>query len=141
MNMRAKKLLVVGGTLLTLAGVAVVGQVGGNSEAEASGTWVNDQLAANNKTIANAGYEKKEEIIKSSDEDIKNTINGKLDGKVKTAEEELQEMLDQYYQMKLDGLEDSEEYKYLEQQIAITKKSIYDRYVKEVDAIFAGKGQ
>lgn len=139
--MNVKRILVIGGTLLTLVGVATVGQVGGNGEAEASGTWVNDQLATNNKSIAGAGYEKKEELIQSSDEDIKNTINGKLDGKVKTAEEELQEMLEQYYQMKLDGLESSAEFKYLEQQIAITKKSIYDRYVKEVDAIFAGNGQ
>ena len=133
-----KRKLIAGITIVTLVGIATIGQVG-ESKAEADGTWVNDQLAENNAAISGAGYEKKEEIKQNANGDIKDTINGKLEPKVKTAEEELQEMLDEYYRLKLEGLESSDEYKYLEEQISITKKSIYDRYVKEVDAIFAGQ--
>lgn len=138
MEIGLKRKLIAGITIVTLVGIATLGQVGGN-KAEADGTWVNDQLAENNAAIAGAGYEKKEEIKQNANGDIKDTINGKLEPKVKTAEEELQEMLDEYYRLKLEGMTESPEYKYLEEQIEKTKLSILDRYKKEIDTIFAGQ--
>jgi len=133
-----KRKLVIAGTILTLVGVATLGNAGGNS-AKADETWVNDQLAANNKVIANAGFAKKEELKKNANGDIKATINGKLSPELEKAQSELEKMLEEYYKMKLDGLTDSDEYRFLEQKIYETQNSILDRYKKEIDTIFAGQ--
>jgi hypothetical protein len=52
---------------------------------------------------------------------------------------DLEKLLDQYYQMKLDGLEGTQAYKDLEAQIAAIKQSVYDRYTKEIVQVFASQ--
>lgn len=138
MKIGLKRKLVIAGTILTLVCVATLGNAVGNS-AKADETWVNDQLAANNKVIANAGFTKKEELKKNANGDIKASINGKLSPELEKAQSELEKMLEEYYKMKLDGLTDSDEYRFLEQKIYETQNSILDRYKKEIDTIFAGQ--
>lgn len=134
-----KRVLGMTGLVLALGGVAVVGNIGGNSSASADESWLSEQVAENNRAIAGAGYNKKEEIKSNAEEDIKETINGKLSPELEQAQLDLEKMLDEYYQLKLDGLTESDQYKYLEQKIQETQASILDRYKQEIDSIFAGQ--
>ncbi|MFS0657483.1 hypothetical protein AB1L07_02495 [Niallia alba] len=138
--MNLKRNLIGAGLVLVLGGVAVVGNIGELSEtASADESWLPGQLAENNAKIAKAGFEKKEEIKSNANGDIKETINGKLSPELEKAQSDLEKMLEEYYQMKLDGLDSSPEFTYLEEAIKTTQASILDRYKKEIDTIFAGQ--
>lgn len=134
-----KRVLGMTGLVLALGGVSVVGNIGGNSSASADESWLSQQVAENNATIAKAAFNKKEELKGNATSDIKNTINGKLSPELEKAQSDLEKMLEEYYQMKLDGLESSPEFAYLENAIKTAQESLADRYKKEIDTIFAGQ--
>lgn len=61
-----------------------------------------------------------------------------LSPEIQAQQDELQRLLEEYYQMKVDGLESTAEYKELENQIEIIKQDVLTRYKSEIDSAFDG---
>jgi hypothetical protein len=61
-----------------------------------------------------------------------------LDPKIAEEQAALEKLLEDYYQMKLNNLENTPEYEALENQIEGLKLTIFNRYTKEIDLMFEG---
>lgn len=127
MKLKATGFVLAMVTILGLCVVFVPETTYGDSD------WTNEVLTEASKSIGNAGYNKKEEL-KNLDvtESVKETLNPKIEEEKK----ELEQMLEEYYQMKINGLTDTQEYKSLEQEIEALKQTIFNRYKSEIDLLF-----
>jgi hypothetical protein len=134
-----KKGLKIGGVVL--AGVLVFG--GGffanQIKTKATTDWKTDAVNAANSDLGAAGYDKKNQLINSASTDINAKVQQDIGAEVDAQKADLEKLLEQYYQMKIDGLENTQAYKDLEAQIASIKQSVYDRYTKEIDQVFANQ--
>lgn len=106
----------------------------GSSQSGASSSWINELTSKANTELGQAGYAKKEEIL---DKDLTAEMAAVLDPKIAEEEAELEAMLQEYYELKLQGLSEGTEFKALEAKIETLKISIFNRYKTEVDAMFA----
>lgn len=125
-----KKVLVTAVVGIVLVGGGVFF---GSTQSGASSSWINELTSKANADLGKAGFTKKEEIL---DKDLTAEMAAVLDPKIAEEEAELEAMLDQYYQMKLDGLAEGEDFKQLEAKIETLKTSIFNRYKVEIDAMF-----
>ncbi|WP_226087488.1 hypothetical protein [Mesobacillus sp. S13] len=98
--------------------------------------WFSNAVNTANSTIGKAGFDKKTELIANSDADINVKIVQEIGVKIDAEEVELQALLDEYYQMRLDGLTESQRYQDLEAQIDAITNNVYERYKQEIDAVF-----
>lgn len=125
-----KKLLIIGGIVAGL-GIAF----GAGSFVTQAGTdWQTNAINQANSEMGAAAYDKKNELIAGADTDITRTAIAELS--IEERQAELQRLLDEYYQLKLQGLTESETFKALEAQIQTIQNSILDRYKKEIDTVF-----
>lgn len=124
-----KKLLIIGG----LAVVVLVGGLFAGAKIGADTDWTNEVLGSASKIISSAGFNKKEEILSR---DLSEEVKSALDPKIAEEEAKLESMLEEYFQMKVNGMTDTVEYKELEKSIESIKAIIFDRYKKEIDLIF-----
>lgn len=100
---------------------------------EAGSSWDNEVLTEANSDIGKAGYNKKEELVKKPlDDSIKESFNPLIEEE----KADLERMLEEYYNLRLQGLTDTEEYRVLEEKIKQLKQGIFDRYKAEIDSIF-----
>jgi hypothetical protein len=129
-----KKIMVIGGSMLVLGGVFFAGNFVG-----AGTDWKTNAINQANSDMGAAAYQKKTELIEGADTDIQETVIEELS--IEDRQAELQRLLDEYYQMKLDGLTGSESFKQLEVQIQAIQQSILDRYKKEIDTVFTQSAQ
>lgn len=123
-----RKSIKVTGIALVLGVVFTLGTYTG-----ASTDWKIEVTSDADRRIAAAGYHKKEELVNS---DVATEIKLKLDPKIKQYEDEVAKLLEDYFQLKLQGILDSPEGVAIEEQMASTKQAIYDRYKQEIDAMF-----
>lgn len=124
-----KKVLLI----VALLGVFLVGGLFAGAKFGASTSWNNEVLSLANTAIGGTGYQKKEELI---DKDITGEMKKMLDPKIAEEQAALEKMMEDYYQMKLDGLADTPEFAELESRIAGIKVDIFNRYKSDIDAIF-----
>ena len=123
-----KVLLIVGLLLVFLVGGMFLGsKIGANS------SWTNEVLSEANKQISAAGYAKKEELKK---QDITGNMKQMLDPKIAEEQAELERLLEEYYKLKLAGLENTEEFRKVELEIEKIKTIIFNRYKTEIDLLF-----
>jgi peptidoglycan hydrolase CwlO-like protein len=134
-----KKALKVSGLVLTGALVFGSGFFGKEIVTKATTDWKTDAVNTANSDLGAAGYQKKNALIDSASTDINSKVQQDIGTEVDQQKADLEKLLDQYYQMKLDGLENTQAYKDLEAQIAAIKQSVYDRYTKEIDQVFAAQ--
>jgi molecular chaperone GrpE (heat shock protein) len=106
----------------------------------ANSSWFTTAINDANSKISQAGWDKKEEIIIKSPEDINKKVQELTGAEIDTKSAELQKMLEDYYQLRLSGLENSPEYLELEKQIEEIKNFSYERFKAEIDAIFDNTG-
>lgn len=100
---------------------------------QAGSDWTNEALTEANVSIGKAGYNKKTELLERDiDEEVKKTLNPIIDQEIA----DLEKMLEDFYHLKLEGLTDTVEYQNLQEQIKTLKQSIFDRYSREIEAIF-----
>ena len=128
------KLKVVGLVLsmVTILGLCVV-FIPNESEVGASSDWTNEVLTEANASIGSAGFNKKESLKEQSiTENVKETLSPMIEEEKK----ELEQMLQDYYDMQLQGLTDTEEYRILEGKIEELKISVFNRYKSEIDQLF-----
>ncbi|MEX0596603.1 MAG: hypothetical protein WD512_08885 [Candidatus Paceibacterota bacterium] len=124
-----KKASIILTVLILVSGAFYVG-----SNTKATFSWDTEVINNANSEIGKAGYDKKNEIIENAD--IASEMAAILDPKLEAEKAELQDLLDQYYQMKLDNLSESAEFKEIEARIEIIKQNIYNRYTAEIDLLF-----
>lgn len=126
------KLLVIGlfALVLVLGGLLVGSKYG------ASTSWTNEVASQANIDLGKAGYAKKEEILAR---DITADMADVLDPKIAEEQAILESLLDEYYQMKIDGLVGTADYAALEVEIERIRNSILARYQVEIDAMFEGQ--
>ncbi|MCP1159311.1 hypothetical protein [Bacillus infantis] len=121
-------------TVSLIAGVFVAGgAVGANTD------WQSTLKLDATKQIGGAAAKKRDELLSGTDEDINDIMKDSLQVEVDQQKAELERLLEEYYQMKLNGLADSPEYKALEQEIAKIKEGVLTRYKADIDAAFEGK--
>jgi peptidoglycan hydrolase CwlO-like protein len=133
-----KPVKIILGTTLGL-GVFSAGLFSNQIYSKATTDWKTDAINTANSDLGSAGYQKKNELINSASTDINTKVQQDIGNEVDAQKADLEKLLDQYYQMKLDGLENTQAYKDLESQIAAIKQSVYDRYTKEIDQVFASQ--
>jgi hypothetical protein len=138
MKMNKKVVMVIGGVVLG-TGIFSAGVFSSGTHTKATTDWKTDATNAANSDLGAAGYNKKNQLINSAGTDINAKVQQDIGAEVDQQKADLEKLLDQYYQMKLDGLEGTQAYKDLEAQIAAIKQSVYDRYTKEIDQVFASQ--
>lgn len=113
--------------VLLFGGLFIGSKIGANS------SWTSEIATFANQQINAAGFAKKEELKNS---DITAEMKMMLDPKIAEEQAELERLLEEYYKMKLAGMESSPEFKKLEADIEIIRKNSYNRYIKEIDTLF-----
>lgn len=124
-----KKVLLTGLLVFVLlfGGMFVGSKIGANS------SWTSEIATFANQQINAAGYAKKEELKNS---DITEQMKTMLDPKIAEEQAELERLLEEYYRMKLAGLEGSPEYVQLEKDIEKIRLNSFNRYKAEIDLLF-----
>jgi hypothetical protein len=134
-----KKVVKVSG--IVLAGALIFG--GGFFSKQistlATTDWQTTEYMDANTALGKIGFDKKNEIVENAPTDINAKIDTEINKTVDQQKAELETLLDQYYQMKLNGLVDSPEYKTLESRISALKSDIFNRYAAEIDQVFASQ--
>lgn len=131
-----KKSIKVTGVILGLGTIFGLGTLTG-----ASTDWATNAQNAAYSELLDTASTKTTALTKNTDEDITNKINTEIESTVDEQQAELQKLLDQYYQMKLDGLTNTPDFKALEDQIAAIKQSVFEAYRKQIDEAFANQQQ
>lgn len=129
--MKKKVALLVAALVLAF----LIGGILTGSKTGASTGWTNELTSEVNKQLGAVGFEKKEEILQS---DITAEMKEAIDPKITEEEAELKRMLDEYFELKLQGLENSPEFAALELKIEQIRDSIFTRYKIEIDTMFDG---
>ena len=114
--------------------VAVLGAMFGlGTYAGANTDWKTEVISEASNRIGAAGYNKRDEIVGYN---ISEQMKTALDPKIKQYEDELAQMLEDYYQLKLAGVVEGEEITALEADMELIKQEIFDRYSADIDAMF-----
>lgn len=114
--------------VLLFGGLFVGSKIGANS------SWTSEIATLANQKINAAGFAKKEELKNS---DITEQMKMMLDPKIAEEQAELERLLEEYYQMKLAGMESSPEFKKLEADIEKIRLNSFNRYKAELDLLFS----
>lgn len=113
--------------VILIGGMFVGSKIGANS------SWTSEIATIANQQINAAGFAKKEELKNS---DITEQMKTMLDPKIAEEQAELERLLEEYYRMKLAGLEGSPEYIQLEKDIEKIRLNSFNRYKAEIDLLF-----
>lgn len=132
-NTKLKKATKIVVSVLAASGIFTAGILA--SDTKAGTDWKTDALNSANSVLGQAGYQKKNELIDKANTDINNVVQDKLSGDVEAQKEDLNKLLDDYYQAKISGIANGQELKDLETQIENIKNSIYQRYTQEIDQV------
>ena len=124
-------------TLLVLSLAAVLGLsfvvVPENGEVDANNSWTNQAINNAYSDMLDTAHETNEELAKI---DVNSHILATFEPKIKTEQELLAEMLEEYYQLQLNNLTETDRYKQLEKQIEELKVSIFNSFKSEIDKMF-----
>ena len=120
--------------IVALLVVFLIGGMFAGAKIGANTSWTNEVIAEANKQIGAAGFAKKEEL---KNQDISGEMKLMLDPKIAEEQAELERLLEEYFQLKLAGLEDTEEFRRVETEIEKIKTAIFNRYKTDIDALFA----
>ena len=118
----------------TLITVILGAMFGLGTYAGANTDWKTEMISKANSRIGAAAHNKKEEILNS---DISEEMVKALDPTIKEYEEEMATMLENYYQLKLQGfINDGTEIEALEVLMEAKKQNMFEMYSKQIDAMF-----
>jgi hypothetical protein len=132
MKMNKKVVLGIGAGILGLS----LAFGGGIVATKATTDWQTDAINTANSELGSAAYDKKEALKASASDDINNAVQDKIGKDVEDQKAELQRLLDEYYQMKINNLTNTPEFLSLEQKIKEIQANILARYEAEIDKVF-----
>jgi hypothetical protein len=136
-----KKVVKVSGLVLAGALVFGGGFFGKQIYTKATTDWQTNAINQANSDLGATGYNEKTKLVNSSSTDINAKIQDEIGKDVQDQQAELQSLLDQYYQDKLNGLTDTADFKSLEAQITQIKENILARYKTDIDSAFAAQAK
>lgn len=126
-NKKRVALTVVIAVVLLIGGMFVGTKMGANSN------WTNEVATIANQQINAAGFAKKEEL---KNRGLTDSMKMLLDPKIAEEQAELERLLEEYYRLKLSGMENTPEFEQLEKDIEKIRVNSFNRYAKEIDALF-----
>lgn len=130
-TMKNMKKNVIGGIIAVIlfgGGLFLGGNVLGSND------WTTSVISSATTTISKAGENKAKELAANTN--IGEQMKQVLAPEIEAQQKELERLLEDYYQMKLNGLTDTAEYKQVEEHIAKIRQTLYTRYKQQIDAIF-----
>lgn len=130
------KTLKVSGIVVGILGVFAAGSFVG-----ASTDWKTNAINSAYNSILGTGHEVNNEIVADAPTDINNAIQTEIASTVESKEDELKRLLEQYYQMKLDGLTETAEFKSLENTINEIMLNVAAKFKEDIDKAFEEAGQ
>lgn len=101
-----------------------------------TGDWKTDAVNDSYSRMIDVANNTKNELTKDVNGDIAKSIQTNVEKTIEEQEKELKDLLEQYYQMKLDGVVNTEEYKRVENQIKQIKEDLVVTYKKRIDDEF-----
>jgi hypothetical protein len=131
-----KKVVKVSGGILLSGGIFTTGFFGQQVYTKATTDWQTNAINTANSELAESAYNKKEELKASATDDINNKVQDEISQSVEDQKAELQRLLDEYYQMKINNLTSTPEFLSLQQQIKQIQADILARYESELDKVF-----
>jgi uncharacterized membrane-anchored protein YjiN (DUF445 family) len=134
-----KKIVKVSGVVLTGALIFGGGFFGQQIYTKATTDWQTDAINTANSELGSAAYTKKNELINNASADINAKVQDQISQDVEDQKAELQKLLDEYYQMKINNLTSTPEFLSLQQKIKEIQASILSRYETEIDQVFASQ--
>jgi hypothetical protein len=134
-----KKLLIIGGSVIAAGVIFSAGLFSSGTLTGASSDWQTTEFADADLALGQKGYQVKEELKASAPADINAKIDAEVTLTVEQQKAELERLLEEYYQMKLNGITGSPEYLALEQKILKLKTDVFNRYKVEIDQAFITK--
>lgn len=130
-----KKSLKITGLVLGLGVVFGVGSIAGASNLSWKDNTINDAYSG----FLDVASSKVSDLTGNVDADINKAVQNQISGTVEQQEKELQKLLEEYYQMKLNNMTETQAFKELEAQIIEIRKSVAEAYKKQIDDAFKGK--
>jgi hypothetical protein len=134
-----KKVLKVSGLVLAGALVFGGGFFGKEVYTKATTDWQTNAINTANSDLGAAAYSEKEKLKGSAADDINSTVQDQISKSVEDQKAELQKLLDEYYQMKLNNITNTPEFLNVQQKIKEIQASILARYESELDQVFASQ--
>jgi cell shape-determining protein MreC len=134
-----KKVVKVSGIVLAGALVFGGGLFSQQVYTKATTDWKTDAINTANANLGSAGYSEKEKLKAQASTDINSKVQDEINQSVEDQKAELQKLLDEYYQMKLNNMTSTPEFLSLQQQIKQIQANILARYETEIDQVFAAQ--
>jgi hypothetical protein len=106
---------------------------------EATTDWVTNALNSSYSRFLDTASGTTNDIVTNADQEINTKIQTEIENTVVANEDELKRMLEEYYQMKLNGLTESEDFKSLEAQLEQIRNNVFESYKLQIDEAFAGQ--
>jgi hypothetical protein len=122
----------------SIVGIGAVIVFGFGALTGANSDWKTEVITEVSQKLGGAGYEKKAELLGKDGENVAVEMKAAINPAIVESQEELSRLLEEYYQMKIDGLTESEGFAALEARIEQIKESVLDRYKAEIDSAFEG---
>jgi hypothetical protein len=132
MNKNTKKIAIV-----SLIGVSVflVGSIVGATGAD----WFTKMSVDASKEIQSAGNSKTVELVTDVDTKIQEKVKEKIDPIIEAKKANIQVELQKYFDEKLNGLTDSDEYNAIAAELDRIEGVLLDQYKRQIDNAFDGK--
>ena len=97
--------------------------------------WTDDVIQNATSILTSTAEDKKDELLSDSS-NISDAMKNALNPQVAEEQQELERLLEEYYQMKVAGLTDTQEFYNIRAQITYIKEKNLKLYKKEIDAYF-----
>lgn len=132
-----KKILIIGGALLVAGGVFAAGSITG----KAGSTWATSAENTAYSELLGTGNSTKDELVSGINSDVNTKINTAIQGTVDEQQLELERLMKEYYQMKLDGLTLTPEFLALEDKINQIQQNVLASFKTQIDQEFTNQTQ
>jgi small-conductance mechanosensitive channel len=107
-----KKSFKIAGVVLGIGTIFGLGTLTG-----ATTDWQTNAINNSYSELHNTASNETTDLTKNTNEDVNNTVNTAIQGTVADQQKQLEDLLQQYYQMKLQSLTDTQQFHDLEDQI------------------------
>ena len=97
--------------------------------------WTDDIIQNATSILTSTAEDKKDELLSDSS-NISDAMKNALNPQIAEEQQELERLLEEYYQMKVAGLTDTQEFYNVRAQITYIKEKNLKLYKKEIDTYF-----
>jgi hypothetical protein len=128
------------GATLTL-GVFSAGLLSKDIVTKASSDWASTAQNIAYSDLLGTANSTKNDLVSNIGADINNKINTAIQGTVDQQQADLERLMKEYYNIRLNGMTDTPEFKTLEQKIKDLQASVLTAFKTQIDQEFANQQQ